>query len=276
MSYSMMSHRFAGKVALVTGGSRNIGLSICSRLAREGARVFVNGIVPGEAATAAKDLRDIGLDAIAVEADVSDEAAVTSMIAEIMSSSGRLDVLVNNAAIPMVGRVHLFDLDIKDWDRSFAVNARGTFLCTVASAQVMSRDGAIVNISSIGASKAHRSAVAYDATKGAIESLTRATSLELAPFGIRVNAVAPGAVSNDRYQSLSTEIQLQEVLPIPLGRAGIGEDVAAAVAFLASSEASYITGQVLTIDGGLTAQARQETSELDIEPVSNPPSERTD
>lgn len=268
------SRRFDGAVALVTGGSRNIGLAIARRLAKEGARVAVNGVVPGEADEAARSLRESGLEAIGVEADVSDADAVSDMVAQVVAEFGSLDVLVNNAAMPMLGRVRLFDLDIDAWDKSFAVNARGTFLCTVACAREMENHGAIVNVSSVGASKAHRSAVAYDATKGAIESLTRATALELAPFGIRVNAVAPGAVSNDRYERLTREVQQQEVVPIPLGRAGTGDDVAAAVAFLGSAEADYITGQVLTIDGGLTAQARQASSELDLEPPAHATSQK--
>ena len=184
---------------------------------------------------------------------------------------GAVDVLVNNAAAPMLGRGHLFDLDPADWDRSFAINARGTFLCTVAAARWMHPGASIVNISSIGARRAHRSAVAYDASKGAVEATTRATALELAPLGIRVNAVAPGPVINDRYELLDAAQKRARIRPVPLGRMGDGSDVAAAVAFLASPDASFITGQVLTVDGGLTAQIRPPGTDPALDSPSTTP-----
>ncbi|WP_432974518.1 SDR family NAD(P)-dependent oxidoreductase [Dactylosporangium sp. CA-233914] len=263
MNPPVVPGRFAGKRVLVTGGTRNIGLSIVTRFAEEGARLAVNGIVPGEADAVAGRLTGEGHEALAVEADVSDASAVTGMVDRIVDAFGGIDVLVNNAALPMAGRVPFFELTIEDWDRSFAVNARGVFLCSRAAARGMLAGSSIVNISSIGASKAHRNALAYDATKGAVEAFTRAAALELAPYGIRVNAVAPGAISNDRYQGLPGDVQRTEAIPIPLGRVGTGAEVAAAVAYLASAEAAYVTGQVLTIDGGLIAQARQASAEID-------------
>ncbi|MGN9809146.1 SDR family NAD(P)-dependent oxidoreductase [Micromonospora sp. BQ11] len=245
--------RLAGKVALVTGAGRNIGRDIARRLAADGATVAVNGPDPDEAAAAAADLPH---GAYAVPADVSDAEAVRAMVAAVLDRSGRLDVLVNNAAVPMTGRGDLFDLDPADWDRAFAVNARGVFLCAVAAARVMRPGSSIVTISSIGATRAHRRAVAYDATKGAVEAATRAIALELAPRGIRVNAVAPGAIANDRFAALDPAAQRARAAPVPLGRVGTGADVAAAVSFLASADADYVTGQVLTVDGGLSVQAR--------------------
>jgi NAD(P)-dependent dehydrogenase (short-subunit alcohol dehydrogenase family) len=257
---------WAGRVVAVTGGSRNIGRAISQRFAADGARVVVNGVVPGEAAQAAAEMADAGLDAVAWDADVSDPAQVEAMFSDIADRFGGLDVLVNNAAVTMQGRVPFERLSLDDWDRIFAVNARGTFLCSAAAAPLLrERAGSIVNISSIGASKAHRSAVPYDATKGAIESFTRALALELAPDRVRVNAIAPGAISNDRYENLPQNVQRAEVTSIPLGRAGTGDEIASAVSFLASDQASYITGHVLTIDGGLTAQARQASSEIIID-----------
>ncbi|MEU3862157.1 SDR family oxidoreductase [Streptomyces sp. NPDC028722] len=248
--------RFAGRVALITGGARNIGLAIAVRLAAEGAAIAVNGPDEREAEAAATALRDGGARAVACPGDVSDPAQVEACVSRAVDALGGLDVLVNNAAAAMLGRGRLLDLAPTNWDRVFAVNARGTFLCTVAAARVMPAGAAIVNISSVGATRAHRSAVAYDASKGAVEATTRATALELAPLGIRVNAVAPGPVINDRYELLDAARKRARVQPVPLGRMGDGSDVAAAVSFLASRDASFITGQVLTVDGGLTAQIR--------------------
>ncbi|WP_205856857.1 SDR family NAD(P)-dependent oxidoreductase, partial [Phytoactinopolyspora endophytica] len=191
-----------GRVALVTGAGRNIGLAIAERLGRDGAVVAVNGPDAGELDDAVAHLVTAGVTATAAPADVSDRDQVDAMVRDVVARHGRLDVLVNNASVPMVGRVPLLELDPDDWERSFAVNARGMFLCTVAAARVMRAGGAVVSISSIGATRAHRSAVAYDATKGAIEAATRAMALELAPARIRVNAVAPGAIANDRHAAL--------------------------------------------------------------------------
>ncbi|MEH0934154.1 SDR family NAD(P)-dependent oxidoreductase [Micromonospora psammae] len=246
-------NRLDGRVALVTGGGRNIGLAIARRLAADGAAVAVNGVPADDLAVAVKDL---GGDAAPFPADVSDPAAVEAMVAAVVDRYGRLDVLVNNAAVPMAGRVPLLELDLADWDRSFAVNARGVFLCTVAAARVMPAGASVVNISSVGATRAHRNAVAYDATKGAVEAATRAIALDLAPRGIRVNAVAPGAIANDRFDALDPAAKRARALPVPLGRVGTGADIAAAVSFLASDDAAYITGQVITVDGGLSVQAR--------------------
>ncbi|MFD3726648.1 SDR family NAD(P)-dependent oxidoreductase [Streptomyces sp. NPDC058671] len=248
--------RFAGRVALITGGARNIGLAIAWRLAKEGAAVALNGPDPAETEAAAAAMRDRGMSATACPGDVSDARQVDAFLNRTVDVLGGLDLLVNNAAAPMLGRGPLLDIDVADWDRSFAVNARGVFLCTVAAARVMPAGSSIVNISSVGATRAHRAAVAYDASKGAVDAATRAMALELAPRGIRVNAVAPGPVINDRFALLDAAQQRTRAQPVPLGRVGDGSDVAAAVAFLASADASFITGQVLNVDGGLSAQLR--------------------
>ena len=261
-----MNQRFEGTRVLVTGGSRNIGRAIVERFAAEGAQVAVNGVVPGEAEELVAALQADGRQAVAVPADVSDPDQVEQMLGTVCETLGGIDVLVNNAAVPLLGRVPFFDLTLAEWDRQFEVGARGTYLCTRAAARRMGRGGRIVSLSSVGATKAHRSAVAYDATKGAIEAFTRAAALELAPRGILVNAIAPGAISNTRFQALDAAVQASEVAPIPLSRAGSGADVAGVAAFLASADAAYITGQVITVDGGLTAQARQASAEIEIDP----------
>ncbi|WP_147915602.1 SDR family NAD(P)-dependent oxidoreductase [Ruania zhangjianzhongii] len=257
--------RQRGTRVLVTGGSRNIGRAIVERFAAEGAHVAINSVVPGEAESLAAELRGAGQSAIAMPADVSDPDQVAQMFTAIGDELGGLDVLVNNAALPMLGRVPFFELTLAEWDRQFDVAARGTYLCTHAAAQLMGTGGRVINISSVGATKAHRAAVAYDASKGAIEAFTRAAALELATRGILVNAIAPGAISNARFQGLDPAVQAREVAPIPLGRAGSGADVAGLAAFLASADAAYITGQVITVDGGLTAQVRQASSEIEID-----------
>lgn len=258
--------RFRATRVLVTGGARNIGRAIVERFAAEGAQVAINAVVPGEAEDLAAELQSAGCSAIAVPADVSDPDQVEQMLAAVDSQLGGLDVLVNNAALPMLGRVPFFELSLAEWDQQFDVGARGTYLCTLAGARRMDGGGRVINISSVGATKAHRNAVAYDASKGAIEAFTRAAALELAPHSVLVNAIAPGAISNARFQALDPAVQAKEVAPIPLGHAGSGADVAGVAAFLASEDAAYITGQVLTVDGGLTAQVRQASSEIEIEP----------
>ncbi|TDE95108.1 SDR family oxidoreductase [Occultella glacieicola] len=263
-----MNHaqRFHGTRVLVTGGSRNIGRAIVERFAAEGAHVAVNGVVPGEAEDLAARLVEAGHAATAVPADVSDPDQVERMLARVDAELGGIDVLVNNAAVPLLGRVPFLELTLEQWDRQFDVAARGTYLSTHAAARRMGPGAAVINLSSIGATKAHRSAAAYDASKGAIEAFTRAAALDLAPHGIRVNAIAPGAISNTRFQALDPSVQAREVAPIPLGHAGTGADVAGVAAFLASADAAYLTGQVITVDGGLGVQARQASAEIEIDP----------
>lgn len=269
------SRPLTGRVALVTGATQNLGLAIAERLVADGAQVAINGLDPAETSAAVLGLRKGGGQVYPAPADVAHEDQVEGMLRAIIGECGRLDLVVNNAAVPMEGRVPLLELDLTSWDRAFAVNTRGTFLCSLLAARWMTRHPArgqaLVNISSVGATRAHRNAVAYDASKGAVEAATRAMALELAPYGIRVNAVAPGLISNDRFQSLPVEVRKDRAAAVPLGRAGSGADVAAAVSFLCSEDAAYITGQVLTVDGGLTSQARTPDNDL-LPPPPAPPS----
>lgn len=263
-----------GRVALVTGSTRNIGLAIAARLGHDGAMVAINGPTAGETAQAAATLRADGITVLEAPGDVSDPAQVHGLVAAVITAAGTLDLVVNNAAVPTLGRVPMLELDIEAWDRTFAVNARGLFLCSQAAARWM-RDHpapgrALVHVSSVGAARAHRNALAYDASKGAVEAATRAMALELAPFDIRVNAVAPGLVSGDRFDTLPASEQRARTAVVPLGRAATGAEIAACVAFLCAPDAAYVTGHVLTVDGGLACQSRPPG----FDPVPTPTSSR--
>lgn len=259
-----MTEAAGPRLAIVTGGARNIGLAISVRLATDGYRVAVNGDDDSEVRAAVESMRASGLFAEPATADVTDAKATTEMISRLCIAWGPPSILVNNAAVPTIGRVPFLELKADAWDRSFAVNVTGAFHCTQSATREMVAariGGSIVMISSIGARRAHRRSVAYDATKGALESATRALALDLAPHGVRVNAVAPGRISNDRFEELTPAQQRGAGAAIPLGRAGTPHEVAAAVSFLCSDDASYITGHVLAVDGGLAAQARSPAEE---------------
>jgi 3-oxoacyl-[acyl-carrier protein] reductase len=240
-----------GQVALVTGGSRGIGRAICLELAREGAAVVVNYRThAAEADAVVTEIRSTGGRAESFAADVASETDTKALLAFAGRAYGRLDILVCNAGI--VRDQLLGAMKADDWDDVMRTNVRGVFL-TVREAlpQMMSqRSGSIVTLSSVAAERGGRGHANYVASKGAINALTKSLAVELAPRSIRVNAVAPGVIATDMTARIrmfaETEIQSQ----IPLRRLGNPEDVARAVRFLASPDASYITGQVLHVTGG--------------------------
>ena len=239
--------------ALVTGGARGIGLAIAERLARRGDNVFIGDVDGDAAAVAAGRLGDEGLTVRGLTLDVTDTAMVGNAIAQI-DRDVPLGTVVNNAGVGWV--MPLLDVTPERFDALMAVNVRGVFFVLQAAARVMAARGrgAIVNLASTSAFTASSTPmVAYDTSKGAVRMLTIAAARELASRGIRVNAVAPGTVATDLTRSLSDDPGALDRLAeqhIPLGRLGSPEEIANAVAFLTSEEASYVTGHVLVVDGG--------------------------
>jgi len=247
-----VSDRFKGKVVLVTGAGHGIGLAIAKRFLDEGAFVAVNDV--DEARTAAV-AESFGAErAIGITADVANRDQVEKMVATTEERFGPVDILVNNAGLIHQVR-HFLDGDEAWWDHVLDVNLKGAFLCSHAVAHGMAKRGTgiIINMSSGGATKAHRGNVAYDASKGGIEAMTRAMALDLAPYGIRVNALVPGFILTYDIDEAGAAKRAESV---PLGRLGDGEDLAGPAAFLASEDARYITGFCLAVDGGVLIQQR--------------------
>ena len=260
--------RLKDRVAVVTGSSRNIGRGIALRLAQEGAAVVVHGANPDRVEASRRLVAGTGARVLAVTADVSCAAGAGELIDRTLSAFGRVDILVNNAAVTAVIRPFL-ELTPDIWERILGVNLGALFHCSLLAARAMARQGAgcIVNISSVGGSRAHRSMAPYDASKGGIEAATRAMAVDLAPHNIRVNAVSPGLVRTDRWEGVSDAEVQRRRQAIPLNREGTVEDTAATVAFLCSDDAAYITGQVIAVDGGLLAQLRPSAAEMAPPPV---------
>ena len=239
------------QTALVTGSSRGIGRAIAVELAREGWAVCVNYLEHREAAEdLVRLLRAEGWEAIAVRADVSDRDAVEAMVRTAQAELGPIELLVNNAGISYQGLFQ--DTSNEIWDRTLAVNLTGARNAAQAVLPHMlsEKRGCIVNISSMWVLRGASCEVAYACSKAAIIGLTRSLALELAPSGIRVNCVAPGCIETDMVRVLGEETRAMLVEETPLGRLGTPEDIAHAVAFFASEKASFLTGQVLTADGG--------------------------
>ncbi len=257
-----------GKVVVVTGSGRGIGRALAERFASAGCHVAVNDVDPDLVDEAVAAINSTGTGSgMAAVADVSDSDAVNAMIDAVMERHGRIDVVVNNAGIvsPML---HFFEADEAWWRRIIDVNLTGHFLVSHPAARIMAKQGGgcIINMSSGGATRAHRSFTAYDATKGGIEALTRAMALDLGPYNIRVNALMPGSIDTNNF---GEEYRRKSGENVPLGIVGEPRDMTGAALFLASDEASYITGDVIKIDGGLLAQQRSAT--VDIKPPSEFP-----
>jgi 3-oxoacyl-[acyl-carrier protein] reductase len=242
---------FEGKVAVVTGAARGIGRAVAERLARDGADVVICDLQAEWLADTAGAIQAMGRKALPVAVDVGDGESVNACVAETIRVFGRVDIMVNNAGITK--DTLLVRMTDEAWDDVLRVNLKGTFLFSRAVAKHMmkQRGGAIVNIASVIGLIGNAGQCNYAASKAGAIALTKSTAKELAGRGVRVNAIAPGFISSKMTDALSQEIRDQMLANIPLQRFGVAEDVAAAVAFLASEEAGYVTGQVLSVNGGM-------------------------
>ncbi len=244
----------SGQVAIVTGSSKGIGKGIAIRLAREGMKVVINSRTPASVEATTAELRAAGADVLAVPGDMGQTADVNRLFAATVEAYGTVDLLVNNAA--NLTRKHFFEVDEALLDAHLTDNIRGPYICAYRAAEIMrdqQKGGNIVHISSVGGVLAHWRGLPYDVTKGALDAMTRAMALELADFGVRVNAVAPGATATETTTQDPEKVQLY-ANRIPIRRFGTPLEMGAAVAFLASPDAAYITGTILYVDGGLTVQ----------------------
>lgn len=242
---------FKGQVAVITGGARGIGKSIAERLASSGADIAVVDILEEEAARTASELQARGVKAIAVKMDVANAESVASAMAGIKDKLGRIDILVNNAGITRDGLI--MRMKEEDWDLVISINLKSVYLCSKEAIKVMvkQRSGRIVNIASVVAFMGNPGQANYCASKAGIVGLTKTTAREYASRGITANAVAPGFISTAMTDALSGSVREEMLKAIPLGSFGSPDDVANAVAFLASADASYITGHVIHVNGGM-------------------------
>ena len=239
------------KIALVTGSSRGIGRAIARYLAEDGYAVCVNYRVRKDCADSlVAELTANGRRAIAVQADVADRAQVNAMVKKVEENFGPVSLLVNNAGV--AGQALFQDITDELWHRYFAVNVDGSFhtIQAVLPHMLHEHEGCIVNISSMWGLRGASCEVTYSATKAALIGFTRSLAAELAPTHIRVNCVAPGVIKTDMLDALPDGVLPQLAEETPLRRIGVPEDIAHAVAYLADEKASFVTGQVLTVDGG--------------------------
>ena len=247
--------KLEGKAALVTGagrGGRGIGRSIALELAKEGADIVITDFVPENAESVAQEVKDAtGRRALAVQGNVAVWEDVQRMFEQAMQEFGRIDILVNNAGITRDKLI--LRMSEEDWDAVVDTNLKGAFFCTKAVARIMLKQeaGKIVNIASVMGIVGNPGQANYSASKGGIIALTKTTAKELGSRGITVNAVAPGFMQTVMTDALPQELRDQMLKQVPLARLGTPEDVARVVLFLSTDDSAYVTGQVISIDGGL-------------------------
>lgn len=250
----------AGRTALITGSGHGIGKAIAVRFAREGARVVITGRTESAVSETTAQIAAKGGEAVGIPADLTRPDDVARLFDTAGERYGTIDVLVNNAAL--LKRLAFFEVDRELFDASFATNVSGAFDCSRRAAEGMrdSGGGSIINISSVGGAAAHWRSLPYDSTKGALDLMTKGMAIELIDWGIRVNSVAPGATYNRAVSPPPEDFRTEWNDRIPIRRIACGLEIAAVVAFLASDEASYIVGQVIYVDGGLTTQLGPRTA----------------
>ncbi len=242
---------FEGKIAVVTGAARGIGQAIAYNLAARGADIVLGDIKAEWLSESAEGVKKLGRKVWCFELDVTNATAVQNVFNDIAAETGRIDILVNNAGITKDGL--LMRMSEEDWDAVLTVNLKGTFACTKAVSRIMmkQRSGSIINIASVVGLMGNAGQANYAASKGGVIAFTKSVAKEFASRNIRANAVAPGFISSKMTDALSDEVRQKMLEAIPLASFGTPEDVANAVAFLASDQSSYITGQVISVNGGM-------------------------
>jgi 3-oxoacyl-[acyl-carrier protein] reductase len=241
-----------GKTAVITGSARGLGKSIALKLAQMGANIVLNDIAQSEAIDeTAEEFKSAGYNVIVTKGDVRSEDDVKQMVNSAVEAFGSIDILINNAGITKDKPLAM--MSVQDWDDVLDINLKGAFLCTkyVGKVMIKKRTGKIINIASVAGRYGNQGQINYSASKAGLIGMTKTVAKELAPRGITCNAVAPGLIQSKMTDVLPEEVRNNYLKNIPLGRFGTPEDVANVVAFLASNDSNYVTGQVIDIDGGL-------------------------
>jgi 3-oxoacyl-[acyl-carrier protein] reductase len=247
----MSSRQMQGKVALITGGARGIGRAIAEKLGGLGANLVIFDVLDDVSVAAEEMSSALGVKTLGLRVDVTDSEQVDAAVATVLKDMGGLDILVNNAGITRDGLI--MRMKDQDWDLVLRINLKGSFLCTRAASRPMlkKRSGRIINIASVVGLMGNAGQANYSASKAGMIGLTKSAAKEFGARGLTVNAVAPGYIKTAMTDKLTDEQQSKMMDLVPLKRLGEVADIASAVAFLASDEAAYITGQVLTVDGGM-------------------------
>lgn len=250
--HAALNFTLTGRTALVTGAARGIGHAIAMALGQAGARVGVCDLDAEAAEAAAARLRDVGIEAVGVGADVADEAQVQAMVGQVEALLGGVDILVNNAGIVSTGP--LLEVTTAEWNRVMAIDLNSVFFCAkaVLPGMMARQSGRIINIASVAGKRGGGllGNSCYAAAKGAVIALTKGLAREAGPYAITVNAVSPALTDTEMTSALAPQARAEVLAQMPLGRAGTPRDIAAAVCFLASREAGFVTGEIMDVDGG--------------------------